>query len=100
MGPASGPTFGRAELAARGGRDACGRFGRRVSSQGGALPAARPELCGLPFVLSCGIVAALRLLVASMWGVNVWRVSPGGGVNILNEYSVCERVGYRRNLSP
>ena len=61
MGPASGPTFGRvAELAARGGRDACGRFGRRVSSQGGALTATRPELYGLPFVLSCGIVAALR----------------------------------------
>ena len=66
MGPASGPTFGRAALAARGGRGACGRFGRGVSSQGGALTATRPELYGLPFVLSCGIVAALRLLVASM----------------------------------
>ena len=63
MGPASGPTLGRAELAARGGRGACGRFGRGVSSQGGALTATRPELYGLPFVLSC--VASSPLSVCS-----------------------------------
>ena len=85
MGPASGPTFGRAALAARGGRGACGLFGRGVSSQGGALTATRPELYGLPFVLSCGIVAALRLLVASMCGCV--RAS-WCGVNILNSMKI------------
>ena len=96
MGPASGSTSGRAELAARGGRDACGRFGRRISFQGGALTATRPELYGLPFALSCGIVAALRLLVASTVGgpmCECVRVGPGGGIHILNNAStVSDRI--------
>ena len=52
MGLALGPAFGRAELAVWGGWGARVRFGRGDPSQGGALPAARPMLYGLPSRLS------------------------------------------------
>ena len=52
MGPASGPAFGRAELAVWGGWGARVCFGRGVPSRGGALPATRPMLYGLPYRLS------------------------------------------------
>ena len=52
VGLALGPAFGRAELAVWGGWGARVRFGRGDPSQGGALPAARPMLYGLPFRLS------------------------------------------------
>ena len=53
MGPASGPSLGGAELAARGGWGTCDRLSQGVGPlprQGGALTATRPKLYGLPFL--------------------------------------------------
>ena len=85
MGLASGPAFGRAELAVWGGWGARVRFGRGDPSQGGALPAARPMLYGLPFRLSLWhrrrSPFACRNPVCPC--VAVWCVRPGVGINIL-----------------
>ena len=85
MGLALGPAFGRAELAVWGGWGARVRFARGDPSQGGALPAARPMLYGLPFRLSLWhrrrSPFACRNPVCPC--VAVWCVRPGVGINIL-----------------
>jgi hypothetical protein len=88
VGLALGPAFGRAELAVWGGWGARVRFGRGDPSQGGALPAARPMLYGLPFRLSLWHRRRSPFACRNPVCPCVWLctcVRPGGGINILTE---------------
>ena len=64
MGLALGPAFGRAELAVWGGWGARVCFGRGVLPRVALYPPLAPCSMGFRLVFRCGIVAALRSLVA------------------------------------
>ena len=71
MGLASGPAFGRAELAVWGGWGARVRLGAGILPRVALYPPPAPCSMGFRFVFRCGIVAALRSLVAILC-VRVW----------------------------
>ena len=92
MGLASGPAFGRAELAVWGGWGARVCFGRGDPSRGGALPAARPMLYGLPFRLS--LWHRRRSPFACRSPVCPCMCArPGVGINILKSLLLSEPTG-------
>ena len=96
MGLALGPAFGRAELAVWGGWGARVRFARGDPSQGGALPAARPMLYGLPFRLSLWHRRRSPFACRNP----VWCVRPGVGINILNTRSASPTTTLAQRMAP
>ena len=86
MGPASGPAFGRAELAVWGVGAPASALGVGFLPGVALYPPLTPCSMGFRLVFRCGIVAALRSLVACpVCPCRVWLCAqrPGVGINIL-----------------